>query len=610
VTFAGHPEVVAALESNLDEDAGTVDRARAAIQDLKFTEDSTSFLSALQLAQDLLLPQGAIEAESEKRPERLVLHLIGDFQLTGMPLDTGGWRLSSEIELEPVVIGKPIDDNVAVVDLGVRKLAGGEIRVQGKVKNWSSEKERDVVARLFVGEEERLRQQIAIKPRSASQVSFRIADSGEEMLEGRIEIGPDGLDVDNRRYFIWNAPRSKRVLLIADDKSAEQQWPAGWFLASVLETAEDDVWGIAAVDRAGLADHLESVNELPDLILAGDLADVDEATADRLLTFARRGGPVMLMLNDALTSERLNGVLLEPLGLRSLGFRHLDPPRQSRFELLSWIDFEHPIFAPFQGSKFNDFSPVRFYNYHLLEIVEPKSPASSIARRVGAPTGDDDPEDKAPRATVVARFEGDGAGEGPPAIVEVRLGGARVLVCAFSSDLYWTNLPKQPKFLPLMDEALAHMTGAELDRRRWRVGERYTNLPIPSGNAGSWWVMAPGETEPSRVGAKELMAARDEPVARAGFFRWRGAEKESWEQIDAINIDPEESNPERVTVDEFKLKLAAAPVVDDRPGGDRREDRRKAAAGLGLRSEFWRVVLGLLLVFLIFESWYASRLLR
>ena len=76
------------------------------------------------------------------------------------------------------------------------------------------------------------------------------------------------------------------------------------------------------------------------------------------------------------------------------------------------------MFLAFNGTQFNDFSVLRFFN-HLKLDVDPTEPA----------------------VTVLARFEDDW-----PAMVEARIGDGKLIVWPFAVQLSWTNLPKTARF--------------------------------------------------------------------------------------------------------------------------------------------------------------------
>lgn len=160
---------------------------------------------------------------------------------------------------------------------------------------------------------------------------------------------------------------------------------------------------------------------------------------------------------------------------------------------------------------------------------------------------------------VLARYT-----DGTPALVEERAGAGRVLV--FGSDLNnrWNDFPLQPAFVPFVHETIRYLASPRTTRTEYLVGEL-------SGAVGA----APGVVQ--------LDAAPGR--ARRG----------------AVNVDPRESNPRRMTEDAFQAgisRLQAAAVTEAQAEARRQED------GQGL----WWYGLLLLVVSLAAEGLLGRRL--
>lgn len=585
MTFAAGPRMLAALSAPDDPEVGSASLALLAIGRAELTEESTDYLGALQAAQQALLPGAEADLPEELT---LILHLITDFQLAGMPAEAS-WKLPPQITLETVEVGFPDAPNQSIVDLGVRKTSAETLRIQGKVKNWSSGDDRSVNVALYLDGEKKDESQITVKARNSSQVSFSLPLEGRGAVQGWLQLGPDALDIDNRRYFAWNPPRRRRILMVADTDPS-RRWPASMFIESALTASESLPWEFSSASGAELGSELAPGTAQPELVLAADWRSMTADTASRLLEYVSGGGQVLLALNDAISPERLNSAMLGPLGLSTDGLRF---PRASpvRFEMLSWVDLTHPIFSKFQGARFNDFSQIRFFNYHRLRIAQPGAPADSDLR---------------PR--ILAEFEGDPDGDPMPAIVEIPHGKGRVLIWAFSPELQWTNLPKHIKYIPMLHETVTYLTGGDTMRRSWDVGEDYRGLPRTSGAADLWVVQMPGG-ELVEPGAQASPGADPLLLRHSGFVSWREKTEADWQQVDAANIQIQEADPARISLQEFELKLTAAPILED-PSDSADPEQKLVPAGFVVKRQYWRPLLAFLFFFLLVECWYAPRLLR
>jgi len=149
---------------------------------------------------------------------------------------------------------------------------------------------------------------------------------------------------------------------------------------------------------------------------------------------------------------------------------------------------------------------------------------------------------------------------------------------------------------------LTYFTGSDTVNRSWQVGELPTNPARPAQRTSSWLVTFPQESDANAVGPS------DQPVlSRAGFLRWQSDAIANWEQVEAVNPEPREGDPTRITPAEFELRLCAAPVLDD----DGALGGNEIIAGrdnLVQRREYGWHIIPLLLAMLMLESVYASYL--
>jgi hypothetical protein len=131
-------------------------------------------------------------------------------------------------------------------------------------------------------------------------------------------------------------------------------------------------------------------------------------------------------------------------------------------------------------------------------------------------------------ASVIARYS-----DGSPALVEERTVGGRVLV--FGSDLNyrWNDFPLQPAFVPFIHETVRYLASPRTSRTEYLVGELQAA---------------------STPGVVELQGRRI-----------------------AVNPDPRESDPARMTVETFQAgisRLKAAAVQNAQSDARQREDRQ------------------------------------
>lgn len=560
VAFARVATIGSPLSYPDETENDSVRRARRAISDAAPTWEGTDYAMALQAAERLLLDESPAEGGR-------IIHLISDFQEAGIPPSASGWRLSSGIALDPVVIGQEVPVNLAVEELAVRPVRAGQLQVRARVRNWSADLERSTGARLVADGREVGRMDRSILPGSASQVVFALPWDGLQPLSGYVEIGADGLPADDRRYFAVNPSRQHRVLLVRQrgvrsyDRLIEAAVPA----------SADIPWRLAPISPGELS---ASLDDPPRLVVAADLEDMDESLMVKLRAYIHSGGRLFLLLGDRATAASIDRLLGADAGLHLEG-RRAAADEPGSFARLAWVDLSHPVFLPFRGARFNDFSALRFSDYHRIRSAAP--------------------------AAVLARFQED-SGDSAPAMIEVVSGTGRVLLWAGGIDPAWSNLSRSPRFVPLLHETLRYLTADRPPRSEYAVGDPVI-LPMQDQEAPPPWE---ADSMPLGGEAERLTLASGSfrRLEAPEFLRWRRSGQPDWQRVEAINIDATESDPARVSPAEFAIRLcdAALALGAAAPG--------EGAETGAVSREYGRAGVGLLLGFLLLESWYATHLAR
>jgi hypothetical protein len=569
VVFGRSHTTAAPIASDSDPQAGSHERARLAIESAELTDEDTAYLPAMQHAQALLT--GGLDEEAEAST-RMFLHVISDFQKNGMSDRYTGWKLSPGIQLKAVQVEHGGAMNYALTDVGLKKTQDRGLRILGKVKNWSEDDADELEIKLFMGGAEQASNVLDVKGGNASQTSFTFDVTTDEPLEGHLALTGDGVAPDNVRYFTWNPPRKRNVLILADEKPG-LLYPSAMFMSRALPQRIDIPWVASVAAQSELEDALDNPARRPSVIIASDFNGLRRETAARLIEFTSNGGQLLLTLDEGMDYGLLNELLLSPIGTPATGLRYGNL-RESRYNVIAWLDFEHEIFVPFAGARFNDFSSLRFHNHYAIEIA-----------------ADND------QLRVLARFDDDS-----PAIVEARVGEGRVVVWPFAVLLDWTNLPKTPRFVPILHQTLRYLSGFQEAEVTWDVAQRIGADSVVFDEQGITVVSAPGFAEPVEVTEADLGVDASLFLRHAGFFRTRTPAEDAWRQVDAVNVVSSEGDPALVSIAEFELKLSSAPLAID--------DVNTLASGPAsdsiVRTEYGRYFLIFLVLLLLLESWYMS----
>ena len=273
---------------------------------------------------------------ADANPTRLILHLISDFQKSGMPRRQTGWKLSPSVELDLIPVRVDGIQNIAIADTHVRRSADGSVHVLAKIRNWSDDDIDDLVVTLVINGETLDQNTLSIRARSATQSSFRLEKRIAGSIEGYLELEGDDLIADNRRYFTWNPPRKTRILLVAEDRP-DTLWPSPWFFEQALPTSADSPWETERISPEDLGDVLGNPARRPKVIAACDPEGTDPQVMQQLLDFAEGGGQVLYLINLSMDAEALNLTLFSgaPVQATEFRFRSMGP---AQFEVMSWVD--------------------------------------------------------------------------------------------------------------------------------------------------------------------------------------------------------------------------------------------------------------------------------
>jgi hypothetical protein len=153
---------------------------------------------------------------------------------------------------------------------------------------------------------------------------------------------------------------------------------------------------------------------------------------------------------------------------------------------------------------------------------------------------------------------------GEAALLECSADDGRVMVLASDLDRQWNDFPRHATFVPFLHEAVRYLAGPRPGTAEYLIGDTPKDVPSRPGIA----------TIPGREGGPPRLVA--------------------------VNVDPSEAEPGRLTPDEFlaavtRLQEAAQVqrLVQDR----QHEDRQR----------LWQYVLGMMLVMMVVEAFVAAK---
>lgn len=537
-------------------------------------DDSSCTYGADDLGRALRLACGAL---MESDAERKELYIVTDMQAQAWPSADGMPDLPEGAEVFLVDVGGSPTDNLALsrAEFGLRvQVAGLASELYCTLTNTGTEAlERDV--EFFVGKDRVARKTVKVPANAERDVMFSHIFPQPGLAGAAVRLAADSVDADNARFTAANV-REVPVLVVNGRESAVSYLSETYYLEHAL---------MVGPGRQGMAGPLRVTVAAPEALATEELSAYDcivlanvrdVARPEELREYVSAGGGLVVFVGDQVDPATYNNVLgtgeagLLPAPLGAARDRS-ENPENAPFEGLN-LDARHPVFRP------------------LIDQISTGSVRISRFLSVGAEHN----------ATVLAEVAGE------PLVLEGTFGEGSVVLCVTAADMDWSNLPMRASFyVPAIHQMVYHVARNVDSAPNVQVG---ADLRVPEelGTVMNWYgpSQEPGG-DPVLIERSEtdadanLLASVTQPGVYRAVLAAGGRDRE---RLFAVNVDPRESNPERVDDAEALEWL----------GGDRavlvRDTDR--LAGLAVRRReglpLWDYLLVLALAVAVFETFLAN----
>ncbi len=168
----------------------------------------------------------------------------------------------------------------------------------------------------------------------------------------------------------------------------------------------------------------------------------------------------------------------------------------------------------------------------------------------------------------------------------------------------WSNLPIKPLFLPLFARLTFHLAGVETERPPSIAGVPIA-VPLGAGvekSADVEVVRPSGEVVRLKTPPGPTFRYEETHEPGVYVFRRLGGTLPKQAAI-AVNLDPDESDPATISLDQLRARFGRRPLVICENPGELPAVIRRLREGTGLRDG----LLAALLVVLVFEVFLANR---
>jgi len=372
-----------------------------------------------------------------------------------------------------------------------------------------------------------------------------------------LQLKGDTHGFDNALFFADQRREDATVLYVGPDRADD---PAGllYYLERVfLDTPRRSVRIVAQLPGAVLA--WEPDRPPPLVVLT---AETTPENIRRLQQYVKDGGTLLYVV----TAPGRAGTLAALAGVPPWNVEEAAPGRDA---MLGEIAFDHPLFAPFAGAQFNDFTKIHFWKY----------------RRISTGSLGD--------ARVLARFE-----TGDAAVIEKSAGKGKLVVLASGWQPADSQLARSSKFVPLMTALLEARDPRPLTGENHIVFDR---VPLPAGpdSAPALVVHKPDGAVITATPGEPFFAETDQP-GRYTVDTPHGA------RSFAVNLDPMESKTVPLHVE--SLEQFGCRLADHSSKRlDHEQIRQMYNIELENRQKLWRWLILAAIGVLIVETWLAGR---
>lgn len=397
----------------------------------------------------------------------------------------------------------------------------------------------------------------------------------------RLVLAGDDADFDNTLYVVPPRREQVRVLYVGTDAPDDVNGLRYYLQGALGSTPSRLVTVTGSTDVAAVAE-----SSLPEFRLAVVTTPQSVAQSAALRRFVDAGGDVLWVLPN----RDAAGGLAQVAGLDKLT---VEEAPATDFALIGRVESDHPLFAPFAGVQYADFTKVHFWKHRRVTLPGPATRPDAAAASAAA------------GIRVLARFD-----DGDPFLLERPVGKGRVYVVTSGWHPADSQLALSTKFVPLVD-------GLVRPRDAMAAGAQqvtYEPIPFPPADA----VLGGGGKSPPAQGTTTVLswtgrslltpdgrkidlgagatAAPAEVVDRPGIYRVRVGDRET---PVAVNLPPDEGRTAPLAVEELErlgAKLGVAPTSEELVA----RERQLRTAELENRQKLWRwivlAVLGLLAV--------------
>lgn len=424
-------------------------------------------------------------------------------------------NLTDNANVFVIPAGNEGEDNLAIESFNYTwgtLRESGEARFTASVRNTGRNAADGGTLEFFVDDALSKRISVGtIEPGKTRPVDFttQFASAGEVKL--RAELSNDDLDDDNVRHAVARIRAGIQVLLLDGDPTNTQGARSGAYYAKIaLRPQESDTVEGVVINELDPADiGLESLREY-DVVILNNVLSLSSDTASRLRRFVTNGGGLIIFSGDRLEASAYNQTLGGENGILPAVLGELAECPDTAGWTVQAAKSDH-LLAGLTNR----------YPEKLLDVIR----VNKLIKATPAQEGE----------ILITTQSGD------PLLLSRKVGSGSVLLFTTSGNKSWNNLPREPLYTILLQQAVTMMT-SDPDGLQLTVGTD-VNLAVTGREVGEFvsLIDPQGDTADIRVTQDEDRTVAAVELKDLGVYEIKG-EGDNPPVVVAANVDAKESD--------------------------------------------------------------------
>jgi hypothetical protein len=241
----------------------------------------------------------------------------------------------------------------------------------------------------------------------------------------------------------------------------------------------------------------------------------------------------------------------------------------NKYALLSQLDFEHPLLAPFNKPRFSDFTKIHFWKHRALDTA------------------------RLPGARVLARFD-----DGDPALLDLPIGRGHLFVLASGWHPVDSQLALSSKFVPLLYSMMELGSPSGTFKAANLIGQ-----PVTLPGAAKVARMVKGPNGPVKIPSGMSVFHAKQP----GIYTLQGTRPVTF----AVNLSPHESRTDLLPMERLEgLKLPFVRKNSEMVAIAKKREQTLIDEQLEKRHKIWRWLIVAAILLVLLETWLGGWMWR